>query len=85
MGHLKGQSPQPCDLLHASGAWQRGLPADLSKGAKCIPKSIDPTSDRSVYRQIADQLRTAMREGRYVEGDLLPSETALARPMGCPV
>jgi GntR family transcriptional regulator len=47
-----------------------------------MPDSIDPTSDRPVYRQIADQLRTAIREGRYAEGDLLPSETALAETYG---
>ena len=27
-----------------------------------MPESIDPTSDRPVYRQIADQLRQAIRE-----------------------
>jgi GntR family transcriptional regulator len=43
-----------------------------------MPELIDPTSDRPIYRQIADQLRAAIREGRYAEGDLLPSETALA-------
>ena len=47
-----------------------------------MPESIDPTSDRPVYRQIADQLRQAIREGRYGEGDALPSETALAETYG---
>ena len=47
-----------------------------------MPESIDPTSDRPVYRQIADQLRQAIREGRYGEGDALPSETALAESYG---
>ena len=46
-----------------------------------MPESIDPTSDRPVYRQIADQLRQAIREGRYGEGDALPSETALAETL----
>ena len=43
-----------------------------------MPELIDPTSDRPIYRQIADQLRDAIRAGRYREGDQLPSETALA-------
>ena len=43
-----------------------------------MPRLIDPTSDRPLYRQIADQLRTAIREGRYAEGTPLPSETQLA-------
>ena len=47
-----------------------------------MPESIDPTSDRPVYRQIADQLREAIREGRYGEGDALPSESALAETYG---
>ena len=47
-----------------------------------MPESIGPTSDRPVYRQIADQLRQAIRDGRYGEGDALPSETALAETYG---
>jgi GntR family transcriptional regulator len=47
-----------------------------------MPESIDPTSDRPVCRQIADQLRQAIREGRYGDGDALPSETALAETYG---
>ena len=43
-----------------------------------MPRLIDPKSDRPLYRQIADQLRTAIREGRYAEGTPLPSETQLA-------
>ena len=39
--------------------------------------AVDPTSDRAVFRQIADQLRTAIRDGRLSEGDRLPSEAAL--------
>ena len=43
-----------------------------------MPRLIDPTSDRPIYRQIADHLRAAIREGRYPEGTPLPSETQLA-------
>lgn len=39
--------------------------------------SVDPTSDRAVFRQIADQLRTAIERGRLAEGDRLPSEVML--------
>jgi DNA-binding transcriptional regulator YhcF (GntR family) len=31
--------------------------------------AVDPASDRAVFRQIADQLRTAIRDGRLSEGD----------------
>ncbi|MYU20137.1 GntR family transcriptional regulator, partial [Streptomyces sp. SID8361] len=37
----------------------------------------DPTSDRAVFRQIADALREAIDKGRFREGDKLPSETEL--------
>ena len=33
-----------------------------------MPRLIDPTSDRPIYRQIADHLRAGIREGRYPEG-----------------
>lgn len=39
--------------------------------------SLDPTSDRAVFRQIADQLREAIDKGRFKEGDKLPSEAEL--------
>lgn len=39
--------------------------------------SIDPTSDRAVFRQIADQLRAAIEDGQLGEGDQLPSEARL--------
>jgi GntR family transcriptional regulator len=47
-----------------------------------MPDRIDRSSDRPVYRQIADQLREAIRKGEYGEGDPLPSETALADTYG---
>lgn len=39
---------------------------------------IDLTSDRPVYRQIADQLRAGIRAGEYPPGTALPSEAKLA-------
>ena len=39
--------------------------------------AVDQASDRAVFRQIADQLRTVIRDGRLSEGDQLPSETQL--------
>lgn len=39
--------------------------------------SLDPISDRAVFRQIADQLRDAITRGRFREGDKLPSEAEL--------
>jgi GntR family transcriptional regulator len=39
--------------------------------------SIDPTGDRAVFRQIADQLRRAIERGELSEGDKLPSEAQL--------
>jgi GntR family transcriptional regulator len=47
-----------------------------------MPRSIDPKSDRAVYRQIADDLRDSIRDGAYPEGTPLPSETALAETYG---
>ncbi len=38
---------------------------------------IDPASDRSVYRQIADNLRRAIEAGELPPGSQLPSESAL--------
>ena len=40
-------------------------------------RDIDPTSDRPVYRQIADVLRSAINSGALAPGDRLPSETEL--------
>ena len=39
--------------------------------------AVDPGSDRAVFRQIADQLRAAIQNGRLSEGDRLPSEAQL--------
>src|SRR5207302_2235789 len=42
-----------------------------------LTSPVDPASDRSVYKQIADHLRTAIARGRLHEGDQLPSEARL--------
>jgi len=39
--------------------------------------AVDPGSDRAVFRQIADQLRATIQNGRLSEGDRLPSEAQL--------
>lgn len=39
--------------------------------------ALDPGSDRAVFRQIADQLRAVIENGRLSEGDRLPSEAQL--------
>ena len=39
--------------------------------------AVDPASDRAVFRQIADQLRAVIEDGRLHEGDRLPSEAHL--------
>jgi GntR family transcriptional regulator len=44
--------------------------------------ALDPTSDRAVFRQIADQLREAIDKGRFAEGDKLPSEAELVEHYG---
>ena len=45
--------------------------------AAVLTESIDPASDRAVFRQIADHLRTAIEKGRLQPGEQLPSETQL--------
>lgn len=45
-------------------------------------RAIDPTSDRPVYRQIADHLREDITSGRLAEGDRLPSESQLMEQYG---
>lgn len=43
---------------------------------------IDPQSDRPVYQQIADELRSRVRRGVYTPGSRLPSETELVEEFG---
>ncbi|MFF8960359.1 GntR family transcriptional regulator [Streptomyces sp. NPDC014894] len=44
--------------------------------------SLDPSSDRAVFRQIADHLREAIGKGRFAEGAKLPSESELVEHFG---
>ncbi|MFI6289553.1 GntR family transcriptional regulator [Streptomyces sp. NPDC051018] len=44
--------------------------------------TLDPTSDRAVFRQIADHLREAIDKGRFAEGAKLPSESELVEHFG---
>lgn len=54
------------------------MSADLS----AILGAVDPTSDRAVFRQIADHLRDAIEKGRIGENEQLPSETMLTEHYG---
>lgn len=47
-----------------------------------LTEAIDPTSDRAVYRQIADHLRASMVRGRLHAGEQLPSESQLMEHYG---
>src|SRR5215467_184682 len=47
-----------------------------------LAETVDPSSDRAVYKQIADHLRTAIARRRLREGDQLPSETQLMTHYG---
>jgi DNA-binding GntR family transcriptional regulator len=44
-----------------------------------MPRRIDPTADRAVYRQLADLIRDAINTGQLRPGELLPSEGRLAQ------
>ena len=47
-----------------------------------LTETVDLTSDRAVFRQIADHLRFAIARGRLREGDQLPSEARLMEHYG---
>ena len=47
-----------------------------------LTETVDPASDRAVYKQIADHLRTAIGRGGLREGDQLPSEAQLMEHYG---
>jgi GntR family transcriptional regulator len=47
-----------------------------------LTEPIDPSSDRAVYKQIADHLRAAIGRERLREGDQLPSEAQLMSHYG---
>ena len=46
-------------------------------GDAVLTQTIDPGSDRPVYKQIADHLRQAIAQRELPEGEQLPSETRL--------
>ena len=54
------------------------MPGDLTT----LLGTLDPTSDRAVFRQIADQLREAIERGRLGENEQIPSETMLVEHYG---
>ncbi|WP_214415587.1 GntR family transcriptional regulator [Sphaerisporangium fuscum] len=43
---------------------------------------LDPTSDRAVFRQIADHIRDAIEQGTLAEGEKVPSEAQLMQHYG---
>ena len=47
-----------------------------------LSETVDSSSDRAVYKQIADHLRAAITRERLREGDQLPSETQLMAHYG---
>ena len=47
-----------------------------------MAQGIDPTSDRPVYKQIADLLRSSIERGELRPGDRLPSESELIKRFG---
>lgn len=51
-------------------------------GDTVLIESIDPASDRSVYKQIADHLRSAIAAGRLKPREQLPSEALLMQHYG---
>jgi GntR family transcriptional regulator len=53
----------------------------LSTGG-VLAETVDPSSDRAVYKQIADHLRMAIARERLREGDQLPSEAQLMAHYG---
>jgi GntR family transcriptional regulator len=54
------------------------VPADLA----AVLGTLDPTSDRAVFRQIADHLREAIEKGRLAENEQIPSEAMLTEHYG---
>src|SRR5215469_14277756 len=53
----------------------------MSTGA-VLTETIDPASDRAVYKQIADHLRESVARGRLHAGDQIPSEAQLMEHYG---
>lgn len=51
----------------------------VGTAAMATPPVIDPTSDRPVYKQIADWIRAMIDDGTLSAGEQLPSESKLMR------
>ena len=47
-----------------------------------MARKIDPTSDRPIYKQIADELRERIVLGKLEPGEKLPSEADLVNEFG---
>jgi GntR family transcriptional regulator len=47
-----------------------------------LDQRLDPTSDRAVFRQIADHIRSAIERGRLAEGSRVPSEAQMMEHYG---
>ncbi|MEV4257712.1 GntR family transcriptional regulator [Spirillospora sp. NPDC049652] len=45
---------------------------------RALRRGLDPTSDKPVFRQIADHLREVIQNGSLAAGDKLPSEAEMA-------
>ncbi len=54
----------------------------MSGDLAAVLGTLDPTSDRAVFRQIADHLREAIEKGRLAENEQVPSETMLVGHYG---
>jgi GntR family transcriptional regulator len=54
----------------------------VSADLAAVLGTLDPTSDRAVFRQIADHLRDAIEKGRLAENQQIPSETVLTEHYG---
>ena len=54
----------------------------MSPDLAAILGTLDPTSDRAVFRQIADHLRDAIEKGRLAENEQVPSETMMVEHYG---
>jgi GntR family transcriptional regulator len=54
----------------------------VSADVAAVLGTIDPTSDRAIFRQIADHLRDAIEKGRLAQNEQIPSETVLTEHYG---
>ena len=54
----------------------------MSGDLTAVLGALDPSSDRAVFRQIADHLRGAIEKGHLAENEQIPSETMLVEHYG---